>query len=73
MPSPGRAKNPPNPPSASRSRRTITESYVSSAFATRSTSGRGNPSAYPTSRTADRARYVTRLQTIPVCSGPYFP
>ena len=59
-----------NPPSASRSRRTITESYVSSAFATRSTSGRGNPSAYPTSRTADRARYVTRLQTIPVCSGP---
>ena len=48
-------------------------SYVSSAFATRSTSGRGNPSAEPTSRTADRARYVTRLQTIPVCSGPYFP
>ena len=66
----GRAKNCANPPSASRSRRTITESYVSSAFATRSTSGRGNPSAYPTSRTADRARYVTRLQTIPVCSVP---
>ena len=44
-PSPGRAKNSANPPSASRSRRTITLSYVSSAFATRSTSGRGNPSA----------------------------
>ena len=59
VPSPGRAKNPPNPPSASRSRRTITESYVSSAFATRSTSGRGNPSADPTSRTADRARIIS--------------
>ena len=69
-PSPVRLKNSANPPSASRSRRTMTESYVSSAFATRSTSGRGNPSATPTSRTADRARYVTRLQTIPVCSGP---
>ena len=68
--SPGRLKNSAKPPSASRSRRTITLSYVSSAFATRSTSGRGNPSAYPTSRTADRARYVTRLQTIPVCSSP---
>ena len=44
-PSPGRRKNSANPPSASRSRRTMTESYVSSAFATRSTSGRGNPSA----------------------------
>ena len=43
--SPGRAKNWAKPPSASRSRRTITLSYVSSAFATRSTSGRGNPSA----------------------------
>ena len=53
---PGRRKNSAKPPSASRSRRTMTESYVSSAFATRSTSGRGNPSATPTSRTADRAR-----------------
>ena len=55
-PSPGRLKNSANPPSASRSRRTMTESYVSRALATRSTSGRGNPSATPTSRTADRAR-----------------
>ncbi len=68
----GRAKRYAKPPSASRSRRIIRESNVSTAFATRSTSGRGNPSAYPTSRIADRARYVTTLQTIPVCSGPYF-
>ncbi|KRT62510.1 MAG: hypothetical protein XU10_C0026G0023 [Chloroflexi bacterium CSP1-4] len=52
----GARKNSAKPPSASRSRRTMTESYVSSALATRSTSGRGKPSAYPTSRTADRAR-----------------
>ena len=45
VPSPTRRKNSANPPSASRSRRTMTESYVSSALATRSTSGRGNPSA----------------------------
>ena len=44
-PSPGRRKNSAKPPSASRSRRTMTLSYVSSAFATRSTSGRGKPSA----------------------------
>ena len=43
--SPGARKNSAKPPSASRSRRTITESYVSSALATRSTSGRGKPSA----------------------------
>ena len=39
----GRRKNSAKPPSASRSRRTMTESYVSSALATRSTSGRGKP------------------------------
>ena len=44
-PHPARRKNSAKPPSASRSRRTITESYVSSALATRSTSGRGKPSA----------------------------
>ena len=40
-----RRKNSAKPPSASRSRRTMTESYVSSALATRSTSGRGKPRA----------------------------
>jgi hypothetical protein len=46
-PSPGAGarKNSAKPPSASRSRRTMPESYVSSALATRSTSGRGKPSA----------------------------
>ena len=48
-------KNSAKPPSASRSRRTMTLSYVSSAFATRSTSGRGKPE-----RVADLAHRRSR-------------
>ena len=40
-------------------------------FATIPTSTSGRPSALPTSRTAERARYVSIIATQPVRSSPW--
>ena len=55
---------------AARSAPICAGSPVSNRRAASSTNSCGRPSANPTSRAADRARYVMNVQTIATCRGP---